>query len=125
LVDQSGVPQNGFLSVRDIYNLRLPVDLVVLSACQTGLGKDVRGEGIISLARGFLAAGARRVLVSLWKVDDEATAEFMRQFYCAMLTGERLAPAAALRAVQAAMLTSARWRLPFYWSGFVLQGDWR
>jgi len=102
----------------------LPVELVVLSACQTGWEGCAR-RSIIGLSRGFLAAGARRVLVSLWKIDDEATAEFMRQFYRAMLTGERLAPAAALRSAQAAMWNNPRWRSPFHWSGFVLHGDWR
>jgi CHAT domain-containing protein len=74
LVDESGKPQNGFLRLHDIYNLNLPVELVVLSACNTGLGKDVRGEGLVGIVRGFMYAGAARVVASLWKVDDEATA---------------------------------------------------
>src|SRR6476469_9892464 len=73
LFDQDGRSQNGFLRLHDIYNLRLPADLVVLSACSTGLGKDVRGEGLIGLTRGFMYAGASGVVASLWKVDDQAT----------------------------------------------------
>ena len=76
LVDEQGRPQNGFLRLHDIYNLNLPVDLVVLSACNTALGKDVKGEGLVGIVRGFMYAGAPRVVASLWKVDDEATAEW-------------------------------------------------
>ena len=85
LVDEQGKHQDGFLRLHDIYNLNLPVDLVVLSACNTGLGKDVRGEGLVGIVRGFMYAGAARVVASLWKVDDEATAELMKRFYQQML----------------------------------------
>src|SRR5215213_624619 len=84
LFDSDGQPQNGFLRLHDIYNLHLPADLVVLSACSTGLGKDVRGEGLIGLTRGFMYAGASGVIASLWKVDDDATAELMKHFYDAL-----------------------------------------
>ncbi|MCI0337296.1 MAG: CHAT domain-containing protein, partial [Acidobacteria bacterium] len=124
LVDEEGRPQDGFLRLHDIYNLKLGADLVVLSACQTALGKDVKGEGLIGLTRGFLYAGAPRVVASLWKVDDRATAELMKQFYRRML-GEGMRPAAALRLAQIALLRQKRWAAPHYWAGFVLQGEWR
>jgi CHAT domain-containing protein len=124
LVDQHGEPQPGFLRAHEVYNLRLPVDLVVLSACRTGLGKELKGEGLVGLSRGFMYAGARRVAVSLWKIDDEATAELMGHFYRAMLR-DNLAPAAALQRAQVAMWKSRRWRSPFFWAAFVIQGEWR
>ena len=102
----------------------LRADLVVLSACRTGLGKDVRGEGIIGLTRGFMYAGARRVVVSLWGVDDEATAALMGRFYEAMLK-KKQPPAAALRAAQVSMWREGRWKFPYYWGAFVVQGEWR
>lgn len=88
------------------------------------LGKEVRGEGLIGLTRGLLYAGAERMVVSLWNVDDKATAELMQRFYQG-LVGERLRPAAALRAAQAAMAGESRWSAPYYWAGFMLQGEWR
>jgi CHAT domain-containing protein len=100
------------------------VDLVVLSACQTALGREIRGEGLVGLTRGFMYAGARSVVASLWQVDDESTAELMKRFYQAMLKdGGR--PAEALRTAQLEMSRSPRWSPPFYWAGFVLQGEWR
>lgn len=124
LVDRQGQPQNGFLRVREVYNLNLPAELVVLSACQTALGKEVKGEGLVGLARGFMYAGAARVMASLWKVDDAATAELMRRFYGKML-GRGLRPAAALREAQVEMSKQRQWQAPYYWAGFVLQGEWR
>jgi CHAT domain-containing protein len=124
LVDERGGPQDGFLRLHDIYNLKLSADLVVLSACQTGLGKEVKGEGLVGLTRGFMYAGAPRVMASLWKVDDRATAELMRQFYRRML-GEGMRPAAALRAAQIALLQQKRWAATHNWAGFVLQGEWK
>jgi CHAT domain-containing protein/tetratricopeptide (TPR) repeat protein len=124
LVDQSGRPMNGFLDLEDIYNLKLNADLVVLSACETGLGKDIKGEGLVGLTRGFMYAGTSRVVASLWKVDDVATAELMKRFYRFMLQ-DRLAPAAALREAQLRMATQKRWADPYYWAGFVIQGEWR
>ncbi|MBV9081116.1 MAG: CHAT domain-containing protein, partial [Acidobacteriaceae bacterium] len=103
LVDRQGRPQDGFLRLHEIYNMKLAADLIVLSACQTGLGQEIRGEGLVGLTRGFLYAGASRVLASLWKVDDRATAELMRRFYSAMLGPQSLGPAAALRSAQIAM----------------------
>ncbi len=123
MVDEQGRPQNGFLRLHDIYNLDLPVELVVLSACNSGLGKQVRGEGLVGIVRGFMYAGAERVVASLWKVDDEATGHLMKLFYREMLE-KGLPPAAALRQAQIAMWRQSDWRQPFYWAAFVLQGEW-
>jgi CHAT domain-containing protein/tetratricopeptide (TPR) repeat protein len=126
LVDKQGKPQNGFLRLHEIFNLNLPVEMVVLSACQTGLGKKIKGEGLVGLTRGFMYAGAPRVVASLWAVDDTATKELMRIFYQKMLR-ENLSPAAALRAAQNEMRKHKieRFRLPVHWAGFILQGEWR
>ena len=124
LVDEHGRAQDGFLRLHDIYNLKLAADLVVLSACQTALGREIKGEGLVGLTRGFMHAGSPRVVASLWEVRDRATAELMKRFYRGMLT-HRLSPAAALRAAQISMWKEPRWSAPFYWAGFVLQGDWR
>lgn len=123
LFDENGRAQEGFLRLHDIYNLEFPVELVVLSACNTGLGKDVKGEGLIGLTRGFMYAGASSVVASLWKVDDEATAELMRLFYGHML-GDGLSPAAALRKAQMTMSQQKRWESPYFWAGFVIQGQY-
>ncbi len=124
LVDKNGRPQTGFLRANDIYNLKLPADLVVLSACQTGLGKEIRGEGIVGLTRGFMYAGVPRVIVSLWSVNDRATEELMAAFYEKLLK-EKLTPAAALRQAQMTMLKSKQWSAPYYWAAFVQQGEWK
>lgn len=124
LVDERGEPQDGFLRLNEIYNLKLNADLVVLSACQTALGKDVRGEGLVGLTRGFMYAGAPRVVASLWKVSDAATAELMSRFYRHMLNGG-MRPAAALRAAQESLRQERQWAAPYYWAGFVIQGEWR
>jgi CHAT domain-containing protein/Tfp pilus assembly protein PilF len=124
LFDEKGMPQNGFLRLFEIYNLDLAAELVVLSACQSGLGKDVRGEGIIGLTRGFMHAGAERVVASTWKVDDQATAELMKSFYQGMLKHGQ-SPAAALRAAQISMRKRSYWRSPFYWASFTLHGEYR
>jgi CHAT domain-containing protein len=123
-VDRQGRQQPGFLGLRDVYDLRLGAELVVLSGCRTALGKEVRGEGLVGLVRGFLFAGARRVVASLWPVEDRATAELMVRFYRAMET-QGLRPAAALRAAQLEIRAERRWRDPYFWASFVLVGDWR
>ncbi|MBO0856945.1 MAG: CHAT domain-containing protein [Chloracidobacterium sp.] len=125
LVDESGKPQDGFLRLQDIYNLKLSADLVTLSACQTGLGKEIKGEGLIGLARGFMYAGSPRVVASLWKVDDRATSELMKRFYQEMLGPEALSAAAALRQAQLSVWNEKQWREPYYWAAFVLQGEWK
>jgi CHAT domain-containing protein/Tfp pilus assembly protein PilF len=124
LVDQEGNPRDGFLDLQDVYNLSLPVDLIVLSACETGLGKEINGEGLVGLTRGFMYAGASRVVASLWNVDDAATADLMARFYQGMLK-EGMRPAAALRQAQLDMWKQKRWRDPYYWAAFTIQGDWR
>jgi CHAT domain-containing protein/Tfp pilus assembly protein PilF len=124
LVDTHGKPQNGFLELQDVYNLDLPVDLVVLSACETGLGKEINGEGLIGLTRGFMYAGAPRVVASLWKVDDLATANLMGRFYKAMLK-DGMRPAAALRQAQLEMWKDKRWNEPYNWAAFTIQGEWK
>lgn len=124
LFDEQGRPQDGFLRLSDIYNLQLKADLVVLSACQTALGKEIRGEGLVGLTRGFMYAGAERVLASLWSVEDRATAELMKRFYHALLV-EKLRPAAALRKAQLDMAENPRWSSPYHWAGFSLQGEWK
>ncbi|HEY6970386.1 MAG TPA: CHAT domain-containing protein [Candidatus Angelobacter sp.] len=124
LVNERGEPVDGFLRLNDVYNLKLQADLVVLSACQTALGKEMAGEGLIGLTRGFVYAGAPRVVASLWQVDDRVTAELMERFYQAMLVrNER--PAAALRTAQLAISKIKGWESPFYWAAFTLQGEWK
>jgi CHAT domain-containing protein len=117
LVDERGRPQNGFLQTGDVYEMDLSAELVVLSACQTALGKEIRGEGLVGLARGFMYAGTPMVVASLWKVPDRATAEFMKRFYQGMLR-QGLRPAAALSAAQRSF------RKEKLWSAFTLQGEW-
>lgn len=124
LVNSRGEPENGFLGLQDVYNLNLAADLVVLSACETGLGKQIQGEGLVGLTQGFMYAGAPQVIASLWSVDDAATAELMAHFYRALeKEGER--PAAALRQAQIEIFKQERWRNPYYWAGFVIHGDHR
>ncbi|WP_236144617.1 CHAT domain-containing protein [Nostoc sp. CMAA1605] len=123
LFDRQGTPQNGFLRLHDIFNLNLKADLVVLSACQTGLGKEIKGEGVVGLTRGFMYAGSPRVVVSLWSVEDQATSELMQTFYQQMLQA-KLKPAAALRNAQIAIWRKQKYAAPYYWAAFTLQGEW-
>jgi CHAT domain-containing protein len=125
LYDQQGKARDGFLRLYEINGLHMQADMVVLSACQTALGKEIRGEGLVGLARGFMHAGTPRVVASLWKVDDRATSELMRVFYQGMLGREHKSSASALRAAQLAIARQERWRSPYYWAAFVLQGEWR
>jgi CHAT domain-containing protein len=124
MVDRQGKPQAGFLPLSEVSRLKLGADLVVLSACETGLGKEVRGEGLVGLSRAFLFAGSPRVVASLWQVPDQATAELMKHFYTAMYT-KHMRPAEALHTAQLEIRSQRRWARPYYWAGFVLQGDWR
>ena len=124
LVDEEGKPRDGFLRLHEIYNMRLPADLVVLSACQTALGQEIKGEGLIGLARGMMYAGAQRVVASLWQVNDAATADLMKRFYQGMLRDGRR-PAAALRDAQLEMWRRRPTQAPYYWAAFVLQGEWK
>lgn len=123
MIDKEGNSQDGYLRLRDIYRLNMRADLVVLSACRTGLGREVQGEGLIGLTRGFMYAGSKGVIASLWKVDDEATAELMKHFYAFMLR-DGLSPAAALRAAKQTVRSMSRWRSPYFWAGFVLHGEY-
>jgi CHAT domain-containing protein len=122
--DSTGTRTNGFLRLPDIYGLRLNADLVVLSACETALGRDIRGEGLLGLTQGFLYAGAKSLVASLWPVADRATAELMARFYDNALK-QGMRPAEALRRAQLSIAAEPRWRDPYYWSAFVLLGEWR
>ena len=124
LVDPQGNKQNGFLRMEDIFNLRLNAEMVVLSACQTAEGKDVKGEGLVALTRGLMYAGAERVTASLWKVDDDFAAELMQDFYERVIHQGK-SPAAALRESQLAMRNKRIWREPFHWAAFIMQGEYR
>jgi CHAT domain-containing protein len=123
LYDEQGRPIDGFVRAHEIYNLKLNAELVVLSACRTALGSEIKGEGLVGLTRGFMYAGTPSVVASLWDVRDEATAELMSRFYEKMFK-DRMKPAAALRAAQVSMWKERRWTAPYYWAGFVLQGEW-
>lgn len=124
MIDKDGNPKDGFLRAIDIYNLSFPAELVVLSACETGLGKSVKGEGLVGLTRGFMYAGTKRVVVSLWSVSDAATSDLMTRFYKKLLV-EKQRPAAALRAAQLELMRNTKWKEPFYWAPFIIQGEWK
>ncbi len=124
-LDKQAKPADrGYLRLGDIFNLDFAADLVVLSACETGLGKDVNGEGLVGLTRGLMYAGAERVAVSLWQVNDDGTAQLMQEFYTQMLKQGK-SPAVALRAAQRKLWQDSKWQNPYYWSAFTLQGEWR
>jgi CHAT domain-containing protein/tetratricopeptide (TPR) repeat protein len=124
LVDPQGRPRDGFLPAYEVYNLRLNAELVVLSACQTALGEDIRGEGLVGLTRAFMYAGTPRVVASLWRVPDSATAALMERFYRALFA-EKRRPAEALRLAQESVRAERRWSAPYYWAGFTLAGEWK
>lgn len=123
LVDDQGRPRDGFVRAHELFNLDLPAELIVLSACETGLGQEIKGEGLVGLTRGFMYAGAPRIVVSLWKVNDQATSELMRRFY-KLLFDRGESPSSALRLAQLSMLKDERWKAPNFWSGFIFQGEW-
>ncbi|HEY6806778.1 MAG TPA: CHAT domain-containing protein [Pyrinomonadaceae bacterium] len=122
-LDRNGQKTNGVMPLHEIYNLDLSAELTVLSACQTALGRDIKGEGLVGLTHSFMAAGSKSVVASLWKIDDRATASLMADFYQSMLR-DGLSPSAALRAAKLNMLHDKRWSPPYYWAGFVLQGEY-
>ncbi|MGB3535671.1 MAG: CHAT domain-containing tetratricopeptide repeat protein, partial [Microcoleaceae cyanobacterium] len=124
LYDQQGVENPGFLQLNDIFNLTLSADLVVLSACETGVGQEIRGEGLVSLTRGFMYAGAERIVVSLWAVADSSTSEFMQDYYRKILDNNSN-PATAMRETQLEMLQSDQFNAPYFWAAFVFQGEWK
>ena len=123
LFNKKGESQDGYLRLSDIYKLKLSADLVVLSSCESALGKDLESEGIIGLPRGFLYAGARSVIASLWKVDDDATAALMKALYSRIQHGE--SPSKALRGAQLDLLKGTRFSDPYYWGAFVMEGDYK
>jgi len=122
-VDQNGKATNGLMPLQDIYSLNLSAELIVLSACQTALGKEIKGEGLIGLTHSFMSAGAKSVVASLWKVDDRATAILMADFYQSMFQ-QGMSPAAALRTAKLKMMRDPHRNAPYYWAGFVLQGEY-
>ena len=116
---------DGFVRTDEVFNLRLGSPLVMLSACETGLGKEKRGEGVMGLTRAFMYAGAPTVGVSLWSVADKSTADLMTDFYKRLLTaGDNTTSSSALRGAQLAMISGKKYSAPFYWAPFVLVGDW-
>ena len=117
--------QDGFLRTDEVFNLRLGAPLVMLSACETGLGKEKRGEGVMGLTRAFLYAGSPTVGVSLWSVADKSTAELMTEFYKRLFSSDSASASASLRDAQLAMINGKKYSAPFYWAPFVLVGDWR
>lgn len=119
--------EDGFLRTDEVFNLRLGSPLVMLSACETGLGKEKRGEGVMGLTRAFMYAGAPTVGVSLWSVADKSTAELMTDFYKRLLTtaSTDVSASAAMRDAQLAMIAGKKYSAPYYWAPFVLVGDWR
>ncbi len=116
---------DGFLRTDEIFNLKMAPSLVMLSACETGLGKEKRGEGVMGLTRAFMYAGAPTVGVSLWSVADKSTAELMTDFYKRFLTAGSPSRSAALRDAQLAMISGKKYSAPFYWAPFVLVGEWK
>jgi CHAT domain-containing protein len=116
---------DGFLRTDEIFNLKLGSPLVMLSACETGLGKEKRGEGVIGLTRAFIYAGAPTVGVSLWSVADKSTADLMTDFYKRLLAADSRPPSSALKEAQLAMINGKQYSAPFYWAPFVLVGEWK
>ena len=116
---------DGFVRTDEVFNLRLGSPLVMLSACETGLGKEKRGEGVMGLTRAFMYAGAPTVGVSLWSVADKSTADLMTDFYKRLLTGgDTTTSSSALRGAQLDMIAGKKYSAPFFWAPFVLVGDW-
>jgi len=124
MVDRNGKAKDGLVPLHDIYGLHLSAELTVLSACETALGKDIKGEGLVGLTHSFMSAGSKSVVASLWKVDDRATAVLMTDFYESMLE-KGMSPAAALRSAKLKLRQEKRWSSPYYWAGFVIQGEYK
>ena len=116
---------DGFVRTDEVFNLRLGSPLVMLSACETGLGKEKRGEGVMGLTRAFMYAGAPTVGVSLWSVADKSTADLMTDFYRRLFSSTQgTTSSGALRGAQLAMISGKKYSAPFFWAPFVLVGDW-
>ncbi|HYY98198.1 MAG TPA: CHAT domain-containing protein, partial [Pyrinomonadaceae bacterium] len=116
---------DGFLRTDEVFNLKLSSPLVMLSACETGLGREKRGEGVMGLTRAFMYAGAPTVGVTLWSVADRSTSELMADFYKGLLGDAAATPSSAMRAARLRMIEGRRYSAPFYWAPFVLVGDWK
>lgn len=124
-MDEMGQPVDGFLRLNEIFNLKLSADLVVLSACRSGLGENVRGEGLIGLTRGFMFAGAKRIMPTLWDISaEQPTDELLTAFFKKVLSEENsISPTTALR--QAQLELWKKYRDPYYWAAFTIQGEWQ
>jgi CHAT domain-containing protein len=123
-VDQNGQSGNGVVRLQDIYAMNIRADAVILSACSTGIGKEVKGEGLMSLNNAFLQVGAKSVVSSLWKVDDYAARELMKNFYRELTSGT-MTTAQALRRAQIKLRQDPQYQSPFYWAAFTAQGDFQ
>lgn len=124
MLNSKGEAQDGFLRTHEVFNLSLPAELVVLSACETALGKEVKGEGLVGLTRAFMYAGAVRIVVSLWGVNDVATSQLMTKFYKKLIL-EKLPPSTALRLAQIEMIKDTDYKAAYFWAPFIIQGEWR
>lgn len=122
LFDRNGVPLRGFITPDDISQLQLNAELAVLSGCDTAIGKQVRGEGLLGFGRAFLYAGAKRVLATVWSVEDAAMVDIMRHYYSALIV-HHLSPAAALQDTQRYLWRQPKYRSPYYWAPFILIGE--
>lgn len=120
--DNKGYSTVGYLTLPDIVNLQISADLVILSACQTGIGKEVIGEGMLGFTYAFMSIGATKLITTLWDIDDESTSALMTIFYQKLATGKK--PAEALREAQIEIMQQEKWANPFYWAGFTFTGDW-
>lgn len=120
LADASGAPVDGFVRLHQVLALPLDARLVTLSACSTGVGRPVAGEGVLGLSRAFLHAGSDRVLSTLWQVPDQATAQLMADFYRRLIVDGQPA-AAALRGAQRSLAAVPRWSAPYFWAGFIVE----
>ena len=123
-VDGGGQPVNGVVRLQDIYAMNLSADAVVLSACDTGIGKEVKGEGLMSLNNAFLQTGAKTVVSTLWKVDDYAARELMKNFYSELASG-KVSTSEALRRAQIKLRQNPQYQSPFYWAAFTIEGDYQ
>jgi CHAT domain-containing protein len=131
IVLSAGNKEDGFWSANEIANSKLNADLVVMSACETALGEVRPGEGILGLSWALFAAGSRSNLLSQWQVDDRSTTQLMKGFYQRIQTAAGsgkwalLGRAEALRKAQLELASSKQWAHPYFWSSFVLIGDWQ
>jgi CHAT domain-containing protein len=121
---ENNMVEDGILRADEISGLALHASLVVLSACQTGMGKMIRGEGMIGLSRSFMYAGIPSVVMSLWSVSDQSTSILMKRFYENLLV-KNVSKAQALHLARISMIREEQYAHPFFWAPFVLSGDWQ